>query len=370
MTQAGEETLTFYMDESGFTGERLMSPEQPVFIHVSTRLGDDRCRELHREFFGRSQADELKHSALARRPAGRERIVRFIEALRQHAPDQFTAWYIHKEFTLLTYLVDLWVENAAYRDGLDLYRDGGNLALCNMAYFCLPAFKSRAFLSGHLTRFQTMMMRRTPENYRKFWGRMQADYERADQRVRDILASFLIAERKLAYGHLAALPPRSLDPLFTTAVSTCGHWRGRTGLPLRLVHDSSSSLVRDSDLWGLITSPDMEPVTLGIPGRETEYPLNVQETVFADSRDHLQLQFCDLLAGASAVLARNRLAPPPDKDYCERLEAAGIEAFSIGGIWPAPHVDPDALGMRGWSGASIDAITDRLAKLDRDRSRA
>ena len=34
------ELFTFYMDESGFTGEQLMSEKQPVFVHASTTLVD------------------------------------------------------------------------------------------------------------------------------------------------------------------------------------------------------------------------------------------------------------------------------------------------------------------------------------------
>ena len=59
------DALTFFMDESGFTGEHLMSREQPVFAHVSTVLSDSRCRELYREIFAGTQARELKHKTLA-----------------------------------------------------------------------------------------------------------------------------------------------------------------------------------------------------------------------------------------------------------------------------------------------------------------
>ncbi len=89
--------------------------------------------------------------------------------------------------------------------------------------------------------------------------------------------------------------------------------------------------------------------------------------MFADSKNHLQLQFCDLLAGASVAWARRFTGPSYNQDYYEGLDAAGIENFKIGAIWPEPEVHPDALGMRGWSGKFTDAIAEQIAKLDRGR---
>ena len=277
-----DKALTFYMDESGFTGEYLMSREQPVFVHVSTVLSDQRCQELQREFFKGMQAPELKHKVLARRPSGRERIVRFIEAIDKDEKENFTSWFVHKEFILLVYLVDTWVEWAAHADGVDLYEDGANLGLANMAYYCLRTFEGEEFLKSHLRRFQKMMMKRTHAAYREFWGPLYADYEKADQRTREILVYFVGSAAKLGFAHLRWLKKRAIDPAMPGAVYTCHHWRKATDLPLNLIHDMSSNLAKDREMWERITSPDIDDITLGIPGREMVFPLNVQKTPFRD----------------------------------------------------------------------------------------
>jgi hypothetical protein len=351
------------MDESGFTGEYLMAADQPIFVHASTTLDNERCKELQIQFFRDSQAPELKHGVMARRPAGRDRILKFIEAIHQHDRNAFTTWIVHKEFMMLTKLVDLWTEYAAHRDGVDLYTDGAHLALSNMAYFCLRAFQSPEFLRGHLVRFQTMMMRRTPATYRDFWRHLYADFDRVDKKTRDILVFFLTAER-LGFDHLAKLPERSVDPAMPGAVFTCGHWRRTTKLPLALVHDRSSNMAKDLEFWKLVTSPAIDEMTLGIPDRELIYPLNVQTTVFEDSRSLLQLQFCDLLAGASAAWARWFTGLNHDQDYHDRLTAAGIEDFKIGTIWPQLEVRPDKLRTKGMTGEIIDILTEQLRKAD------
>jgi hypothetical protein len=66
--------FTIYMDESGFTGEDLLQPEQPVFVHVATSLSDQECAALVNDHFSGVQSRELKHKNLARRQSGQARI--------------------------------------------------------------------------------------------------------------------------------------------------------------------------------------------------------------------------------------------------------------------------------------------------------
>ena len=249
------------------------------------------------------------------------------------------------------------------RDGIDLYQDGGNLALCNMIYFCLRAFQSEGFLREHLRRFQRMMMYRTPHSYQEFWRQLYGDYEHADQKTKDILVLFLSGEIHLGYEELSQIPKRALDPAFTTAADTCGYWRKQTTAPLRLIHDNSSSLAKDKWLWELLVSPNLEERTIGPPHRARVYPLNVTRTEFADSRSHLQLQFCDLVAGATAVWCRQFLGERQSEDYVDQLGSAGIQNLKIGSIWPEREVDPEKLGTKGRSGEAVDFLTEQFANL-------
>jgi len=66
------------MDECGYTGQDLLSAEQPIFTMATFRADEEECRALKRKFFADVRADELK---LARRRAQREMIPR-IRAIR------------------------------------------------------------------------------------------------------------------------------------------------------------------------------------------------------------------------------------------------------------------------------------------------
>jgi hypothetical protein len=174
---------------------------------------------------------------------------------------------------------------------------------------------------------------------------------------------------ELGFDLLRRTPARALDPALTTTVSTCEHWRKRTDAPLRLIHDRSSNLSKDKWLWERIASPEIEKVVLGVPGREVVYPLSVTETTFADSRSHLQLQFCDLVAGACAEWARSYMDLPHDETYASKLEETGIKELNLSTIWPAPEVDPEALGMKGWSGEHVEFLAKQMAAMDKRGAR-
>lgn len=149
-----------------------------------TCLSDKEAAALAKEYFLGVQGNELKHKNLSRRPAGQSRIVNFVNAVR--GTDKFTIWLCHKEFLLLTYLVDLWVEPSMYKHGIELYRDDGNVALSNMTYYYLKTFADDRFLRGHLERFQKMMRYRTPQNFRTFFAGLYRDYLKCDKETQDI----------------------------------------------------------------------------------------------------------------------------------------------------------------------------------------
>jgi hypothetical protein len=247
---------------------------------------------------------------------------------------------VHKEFCLLTKLVDLWLEPALYKDGVDFYDRGQNLAFCNMAWFCLRTFESAAFLRGHLARFQRMVRDRTRQSYQLFWQPIYQDSKRCRKETKQILDFFLAAEYRLGYEHLLALPERSLEISLTSAIQTVSHWRKGANEVITVVHDNSSTMAREKWIWDAITSPDVPAFRVGHSGGADEYPLRVGATLFADSSDHLQLQYADLLAGATVAWARSLLHGASKTHYAGALKGVGIEESLIGGIWPVPKVEP------------------------------
>ncbi len=122
-------------------------------------------------------------------------------------------------------------------------------------------------------------------------------------------------------------------------------------------------MARERWLWDSLVRPDLPAAWVGYDRREIQFPLNVERTLLADSRDYAQLQLADLLAGATATFCRSVIQTQPRSNYVDRLEEAGIQEFGLGGIWPSPDITPEDLGSMGENLEShIDFISDILRR--------
>jgi len=330
--------MRIFFDESGFTGEDLANRDQPVFVLASTTASDAECAAVHDQVFRGAQSAELKHSSLGRNAKGRRRVVDFFSAIQGSV--HHAVWVVHKEFCLLSKLVDLWLEPAMHDCGIDFYQRGANLNFCNMAWFCLRTFESPAFVRNHLVSFQEMMRSRSRKSYKRFWEALGSDARRARSETREIIEYFLYSAAHLGFDHLDSLPERSLDICLTSALQSVGHWRRRTSEDLLIVHDNSSNMAREKWMWDAVTSERMPSFRVGPADFPVEYPLRVSRTTFADSSEHVQLQFADILAGATAAWGRSLLLGGSKGDYSMALKQAGVGKHLIGGIWPTPHIEP------------------------------
>jgi len=303
---------------------------------ASIRLSDNEAERLARDCFSSVLAKELKHSALVRRPIGQEMVVEFVKHLK---PEDCATYVVHKAFCLLTKLVDLWLEPAMYASDVDLYDGGGNIAFANMSFFCLRTFQSSGFLTKHLRRFQKMVRERTRKSYQTFWKGLHEDRARYTEQTASILGFFTSAEWVLGPSHLFELPEKSLDISLTCALQIAEEWTDRTTEDFQIVHDESSAKAREKWMWDAIVSPSAPAATVGFPHRKRRYPLHVTGTRFENSKGNRQLQFADLLAGATAEWARGKMRKSDRRDYCSRLENAGLRNFLVGGMWPVPKVE-------------------------------
>ena len=67
--------VRIFLDECGFTGEDFFNPDQPVFTLASLNIPEETCQKLKARHFSFVQANELKHSTLARRPKQQDMII-------------------------------------------------------------------------------------------------------------------------------------------------------------------------------------------------------------------------------------------------------------------------------------------------------
>ena len=357
--------MIIYFDESGYTGQDLLNPAQPVFVGASTNLSDEAAAALVSKCFPDVRARELKHSVLCRRARGQEQIIRL---LRNICPDDFAVSVAHKEFVIIALLVEYWVEPAMRDDGINLYERGGNLALCNTLYqvlrLCLPSEDRRKlFLCA-----QKMLRTKSIAAYEAFGHSLQTAQQRAEP-LREMLAILMASDLGLGgYEHLRNLPERLTDLGTVYLMDQVCHWSDRTDQTLKIIHDKSSALAREKYVWEAILAPDVRPAVVGQDRRTIKFPLRVDSIELADSQDHLQLQLADLVAGAFAMYLgkRTRAETPRRAEYIEKLEACGlVQRVRIANrIWPGTEVTPEELDTEGE--VHDDAAT-HVARILRDR---
>jgi hypothetical protein len=93
---------------------------------------------------------EIKHAKLSRSLRGQQRIVEFLRDATPENKVAVTIW--HKEFTLVTTIVDSWVEGSTFGHGIDLYFRGGNIALANVLHHPLSTLLLYQHFRTHLAR--------------------------------------------------------------------------------------------------------------------------------------------------------------------------------------------------------------------------
>jgi hypothetical protein len=339
----GRELLEIFLDEAGYTGSDLASRDQPVYVLASTVLTDTEAAEVFERCFSGDRGREIKHSRIARTKKGRARVVDFVRRIDRQRVGFFAA---HKEFVILSFLVDFWVEPIAHRDGINLYDKGGNIAMCNVMYITLGATMGADGRRELLRRSQVMHRDRTAFSYDSFWSML---YDAVRQHpVLEQIAVFLIsAEQRLGWVHLQSLPRQLLDVGDLFLLDTVNTWRQQfENREFHLIHDTSKAIDRRRATWDAILDPNNPSRLVGQDRRTFRFPLPVRKLSIEESHERPSLQLADIVAGAACELMMAR-AQGRSNEYGRALEDAGLLQACRGGVWPTSAVSPEALETDG-----------------------
>lgn len=353
---------TYYIDETGFTGEDLISREQPLFVLSTNNFTSDEAEAIIRATFSGVDARELKHSRLIRNPRHRDRMIELVRAVASD-PTRAGTWISHKEFALVTLVVDWWMEPLAHLYGHNLYKDGANLGMANMLFACLEGFWNKAFRRKLLSHFQRMFRSRTRERFAECERLIRKEMGKADANRAEILRYFWPSFQFLGLPHIKGLPDRVLDLALPALVMIGNNWRKRDEGPWEVVHDQSSNMAKQKWYWDTLSSPEIPAAQFHHPGGLQMFPMNVKATRFGNSAEVKQLQICDILAGTTSAFLRSRGVESEDGRYCDGLSEAGIERLILGGMWPTTQITPEELGTKGWDGnVPIEWIAKQFAR--------
>jgi hypothetical protein len=334
---------TIFLDECGYTGQNLLDTEQPVFTLASLCLSESDCHDLKVNFFSNVQSEELKYTSLSRRPRQQEMILKFLRELSTK-PNLVKFTLAHKQFVLITKMVEMLVEPACYEDGIDLYDKGANISLSNLLFYALPTFGDKAFFDTLLKHFQDMMRSRTKEAYDTFFEFIFRNNYSED--LDELLNFFRISHVKIGRNLLESKD--HLDISVSLTLTLMSLWRQDVEEDIVLIHDASSAMAKEKQIWEMIVDPDLSPITVGYDRRTVQFPIGLTKTCSEDSKKWAGLQLADILAGSFTRCIRwmNEGRDVKDKFGKELMDVMG-EAFTCFPIAPEMKVAPDELETTG-----------------------
>lgn len=347
-----------YLDESGYTGEDLIAPAQPVFVICTHSLDEETCAELKARHFSKVKAVELKHSALiSRAPHARMLLDALCELKAKHL-DRILVGVHDKKYALTGKIVDLVLETSAHEIGIDLYKNGRNIALANVMHACMgidPDYQTKV-----LRAFQKWIRERSMKRQRELYTLLSRPHPIGPvEHFRVMIFGHLL---HLEHGGVVSgLARGALDLSLTTALTLISMWRSILGdEQIDLVHDQSTNMAKQKQIWEAIVSPTAPPAIVGQDTRTMQFPLCVASTSFVDGKTSVALQIADLVAGATATLAKSHITGECNEYINELRTLFGNGAFKGHDWLPSLDYTPEALGTVGEGGVDPFEYTAKL----------
>lgn len=354
-----------FVDEAGYTGENLLDANQPVFALSSLCLPEEECQELKDKYFGEIKATEIKYSLVKRNPLQQQALLDFLNDIRNRA-EAVKLVIVNKKYAVLTKIVDLIVEPAMRREGLDLYDRGGNIAFSNLLYHILPVMEGKEFFDKVLNLFQKMMRSRRLYDYVVFYGTVLGHKYKHSDSEQVFKFAMLGGYRDVGLQILNS-PKRTLDLAVTSALTLMALWRKdiKDGSGITLIHDRSSQMAGQRHIWDALVDPKISAQEVGYDVRTYSFPIAVTETYAEeDSKDWAGLQLADLIAGAAAEFA-NWLLSGESKDESFAFEINRIlnsGDFYIHQTWATDNITPESLGTTGGNVFPFDKFEEIISK--------
>lgn len=327
-------TRTIFFDESGFTGSNLLDPAQPIFSVASADISEERAEEVLRASFPRYQGEEFHFTDIWRSRRNRNGLRLFCNRLHEFADLSF-CYVANKRFAILTKIMDHFVELTVTGTGHDFYDEGFCWKYSNYVYYGLTQFEPPELLDSLLRFYQEFSRNPTRETLAKLRFHLQVMASSTEGATKIFLDQMAMgAELFERYCNLDSIHGTN-NLQTTTMIAIITHWRQNYPDDFAVVHDTSSSFLRDRAMWKAITRADAPEMTLRAgDGSFVEYPLRVISTEAKDSRESRSIQFCDVLAGLAAKHFNPNLSGD-DRAFMDELIDEGLCNISSNRLFPS-----------------------------------
>lgn len=346
-----------YFDEGGNTGAALLDSMQPIFTLASVDYSEAECLELLK-IIQSDQGGEAKFTSLRKSERGRQKIINFLLS-PIHSEARVKTIVMHKHYMVVTKVVDIILETFAYSKGVDLYKNGTNIALSNMLYAVIPALCGNDAFQKFLNSFVDLIRFGGVDRQNAFFSSVRNLKSLIGNEKFNTLDMLLAAEDEID-EILEGVDYLHLDPAVPAFFYLCSKWGDQIGCRFSVVHDNSKAIAANHGFFTELMNPKLNEAVIGYDRRRFSFPLKANEIVFGDSKIIGALQVADIFASATAFFAG--MVDSGEKSiFSEQLKDAGIEKYMVLNIWPSHDVTPDSLGTADHSGVnSVDYMVHAL----------
>lgn len=334
---------TIFFDESDNTGAYLLDANQPIFTLASVDYNPDECSGLL-FLVSSHQASEAKFRSLQGSEAGRRKILDFVSS-PIHSEKRVKTMIVHKRFNAVTQLVDIIKETLMRRDGIDIYKNGGNIVLANLHWCLTPHFCGEQQFNDFLGCFVEMVRSQSNESKSKFFTSAKVLYDNCtDEDHKSMLAPYIYAEHFIDDILNGIDKTYHIDPAISSFFCHLTEWGKQLNEPPIVIYDESKPITASQPIFMKMMDSSIPPEIIGYGQRKFEFPLKIKEIRPGISKQYPALQVADLIAGATryyySAFFRNE-----DDPFAIKLKDAGIERFVFGAIGPRDleHFVPDDL---------------------------
>jgi hypothetical protein len=351
---------TIFCDEAGNTGANLLDPEQPFFVLASNDFSIEEANSLL-EHVRSGQGFEAKFSSLRRRPEGIARVIRLLADPRLNG-SRVRIGVFHKRYMVVSKMVDLVAETLIHHVGGDLYVRGGNIAMSNVLYYCMPVFCGEALTNVFLQRFVELIRHGEAIHKDAFYaaGREMLRSCRSETFKKDLM---YFTEPQLFEIWYHGFNWSALDPAIPALFHQIVEWGDKKAERFHVLHDHSKPILASQETFeSMLAGSGEDSCIIGMDRRKITFPLRALSLSHGDSIQHPQLQVADLCAGAINHFYRCHISGQMD-DLANAVE--GLECLEWGSnfVLPQPHVTPEELGTAEASGSnSVEAMVAHLEK--------
>ena len=288
-------------DEAGFTGDRMLDPDQPYFSYASHDLDLIEAEAVLAGARHRNpvQMPELKAARLLRTERGRD----LVRDVLEQVEGRYITQIIDKRLSLMAKLFEYIYEPVLQSNNILFYRNNFNKFVANFLYFALYEEP----LEGLAAEFEAFMRSLDPTRAPTLLGSAPGS------------ATIALVEPLLRFarGYNVAIARETrglrsgkwvLDLSTTALFSHLTTWGERHEI-IEVVCDNSKPLRAMSGFYDcMINRPDR--VDNYLLGRRQRLTWNMSKPVeFKSSAEHLGVQLADLIAGVVAAAPHAREQP-------------------------------------------------------------